>query len=106
MACGWSGGGREGNYLLGERPLHGVARYSPSTGTEASHCSQWSRGIVPVALMVAVLISPELDPARTTARTMLVTFEWSVECILCVASIKNKTRKILRDTNGDVSLFK
>lgn len=56
MACGWSGGGREGNYLLGELPLHGVARYSPSTGTEASHCSQWSRGIASVALTVAVLI--------------------------------------------------
>jgi len=68
MACGWSGGGREGNYLLGERPLHGVARYSPSTGTEASHCSQWSRGIAPVALTAAVLISPELDPARRAAR--------------------------------------
>lgn len=60
MACGWSGrGGREGNYLLGERPLHGVARYSPSTGTEASHCSQWSRGIAPVVLTVAVLMLPE-----------------------------------------------
>lgn len=61
MACGWSGGGREGNYLLGERPLHGVARYSPSTGTEASHCSQWSRGIAPVVLAVAVLIPLEFD---------------------------------------------
>lgn len=62
MACGWSGGGREGNYLLGELPLHGVARYSPSTGTEASHCSQWSRGIPPVVLTVAVLI--QFDPSR------------------------------------------
>jgi len=62
MACGWSGGGREGNYLLGERPLHGVARYSPSTGTEASHCSQWSHGIAPVVLTIVVLI-PEFDPA-------------------------------------------
>lgn len=63
MACGWSGGGGEGNYLLGERPLHGVARYSPSTGTEASHCSQWSHGIAAVALTVAVLILPEFHPA-------------------------------------------
>lgn len=53
MACGWSGDGREGNYLLGERPLHSVAQYSPSMGTEASHCSQWSRGIRPVTLTVS-----------------------------------------------------
>lgn len=44
MACGWLGGCREGNYLLGESPLHSEAEYSPSTGTEASHCSQWSHG--------------------------------------------------------------
>ena len=61
MACGWLGERREGNYLLGEPPSVRVAGNSPSTGTEASHCSQWSRGNGPVALILPVLIRPKLD---------------------------------------------
>lgn len=69
MACGWLGERREGNYLLGEPPSVRVAGNSPSTGTEASHCSQWSRGNGPVALILPVLIRPKLDFVVARART-------------------------------------
>lgn len=68
MACGWLGERREGNYLLGEPPSVRVAGNSPSTGTEASHCSQWSRGNPPVALIPSVLIRPKLDFVVARAR--------------------------------------
>lgn len=68
MACGWLGERREGNYLLGEPPSVRVAGNSPSTGTEASHCSQWSRGNEPVALIPPVLIRPKLDFVVAGAR--------------------------------------
>lgn len=98
MACGWPGGGREGNYLLGERPLHGVARYSPSTGTEASHCSQWSRGIAPVTLTVVVLIPSELDPrARKDVKMLLQYFDSIADVTLCIFNT--------RDTKETVDTF-
>lgn len=73
MACGWLGERREGNYLLGESPSVRVAGNSPSTGTEASHCSQWSRGNVPVTLILLVLIRPKLDFTRARARASELT---------------------------------
>lgn len=71
MACGWLGERREGNYLLGEPPSVRVAGNSPSTGTEASHCSQWSRGNEPVALIPPVLIRLKLDFVVAGARARL-----------------------------------
>lgn len=72
MACGWLGGCREGNYLLGESPLHSEAEYSPSTGTEASHCSQWSHGSS-TAILIRVgaqLVSSNLDFVSPLVRSI------------------------------------
>lgn len=82
MACGWLGGCREGNYLLGESPLHSEAEYSPSTGTEASHCSQWSHGS-PTAILIRVgaqLVSSDLH------------FISPIRSIRSFSSIQNSTR--------------
>lgn len=84
MACGWLGERREGNYLLGEPPSVRVAGNSPSTGTEASHCSQWSRGNEPVALILPVLIRPKLDfVARARAHGLFSPplFELRFNCV-------------------------